>query len=182
MSPRPRPGWTEQVPEAWWRDAKEALGKVTAGVDDEVIGLGLTGQMHGSVFLDPSDEVIRPAPVKRPAHLQTVRRDNGGGGRGAPHRAGRQPRLTGFQVPKILWLHDEEPENFSRVANILLPKPPATHESSLEMSRSAVRVRSSALYTFCTGTKASRQKSLGVPPSLKEANSIMTTSHRCTTA
>jgi xylulokinase len=56
----PRPGWTEQDSEYWWRGAKEALGKVTVGVDDEVIGLGLTGQMHGSVFLDPSDDVIRP--------------------------------------------------------------------------------------------------------------------------
>ena len=48
----PRPGWSEQDPEDWWRDAKEALGKVTVSVDDEAIGLGLTGQMHGSVFLD----------------------------------------------------------------------------------------------------------------------------------
>jgi xylulokinase len=56
-----RPSWTEQDPENWWRGAKEALGKVTVGVDDEVISLGLAGQMHGSVFLDPSDEVIRPA-------------------------------------------------------------------------------------------------------------------------
>ena len=57
----PRPGWTEQDPEDWWEGAKEALGKVAAGVEDEVVGLGLTGQMHGSVFLDASDEVIRPA-------------------------------------------------------------------------------------------------------------------------
>jgi xylulokinase len=48
----PRPGWTEQNPEDWWEGAKEALGKVAA--EDEVVGLGLTGQMHGSVFLDAS--------------------------------------------------------------------------------------------------------------------------------
>ncbi len=49
----PRPGWTEQDPEDWWRGAKEALGKVTVGADDEVIGLGLTGQMHGLFFSTP---------------------------------------------------------------------------------------------------------------------------------
>ena len=57
----PRPGWSEQDPEDWWDGAKEALGKVAAGVGDEILGLGLTGQMHGSVFLDGSGEVIRPA-------------------------------------------------------------------------------------------------------------------------
>ena len=60
----PRPGWTEQDPEDWWRASKEALGRVAAEIGEvggEVVGLGLTGQMHGSVFLDPADGVIRPA-------------------------------------------------------------------------------------------------------------------------
>jgi xylulokinase len=55
----PRPGWTEQNPDDWWRASREVLSKVAAGA--EVVGLGLTGQMHGSVFLDSSDEVVRPA-------------------------------------------------------------------------------------------------------------------------
>ena len=61
----PRPGWSEQDPEDWWRAAREVLGKVTEEVrrsgESQVAGLGLTGQMHGSVFLDAGDEVIRPA-------------------------------------------------------------------------------------------------------------------------
>ena len=60
----PRPGWTEQDPEDWWEGGRETLGKVAAEVSEaggEVVGLGLTGQMHGSVFLDASGEVIRPA-------------------------------------------------------------------------------------------------------------------------
>jgi xylulokinase len=57
----PRPGWTEQDPEDWWRASREVLERVNAEVEDEVVGLGLTGQMHGSVFLDSSEEVIRPA-------------------------------------------------------------------------------------------------------------------------
>ncbi len=58
----PHPGWTEQRAEEWWRASKEALGKVAAEVGGgEIVGLGLTGQMHGSVFLDSADQVIRPA-------------------------------------------------------------------------------------------------------------------------
>ena len=60
----PRPGWTEQDPAEWWRAAREVLTRTTSEVADRgdvVGGLGLTGQMHGSVFLDGSGEVIRPA-------------------------------------------------------------------------------------------------------------------------
>src|SRR4051812_42920675 len=55
-----RPGWTEQDPAQWWDAAKAALAEV-AGKAGDVAGLGLTGQMHGSVFLDAAGEVIRPA-------------------------------------------------------------------------------------------------------------------------
>ena len=58
---RPRPGWSEQRPEEWWQAAREVLAAVAAGAGDEILGLGLAGQMHGSVFLDSAGEVIRPA-------------------------------------------------------------------------------------------------------------------------
>ena len=58
---RPRPGWSEQRPEDWWEAAREVLAAVAAGAGDEIVGLGLAGQMHGSVFLDSAGEVIRPA-------------------------------------------------------------------------------------------------------------------------
>jgi xylulokinase len=119
----PHPGWTEQHPEDWWKSAKEALGKVTVGVDDEVVGLGLTGQMHGSVFLDPSDEVIRPALLWNDQRTgeQCEEITVAVGEERLIELAGN-PALTGFQAPKILWLRDEERENFSRVASVLLPK------------------------------------------------------------
>jgi xylulokinase len=119
----PRPGWSEQDPEDWWRSAKEALGKVTVGVDDEVIGLGLTGQMHGSVFLDPSDEVIRPALLWNDHRTgEQCEEITAAVGEERLIELAGNPALTGFQAPKILWLRDEEPENFSRVASVLLPK------------------------------------------------------------
>ena len=98
---------------------------MTVSVDDEVIGLGLTGQMHGSVFLDPSDEVIRPALLWNDQRTYRQCEDimEAVGAERLIELAGN-PALTRFQTPKILWLRDEAPENFSRVANILLPKPP----------------------------------------------------------
>jgi xylulokinase len=119
----PRPGWTEQDPEDWWQGAKEALGKVAAEVEDEIVGLGLTGQMHGSVFLDASGEVIRPALLwnDQRTYRQCEKITESVGEERLIQLSGN-PALTGFQVPKILWLKDEEPENYSRVSSILLPK------------------------------------------------------------
>ncbi len=119
----PRPGWTEQDPGDWWRAAKEALGRVAAEAGGEILGIGLTGQMHGSVFLDASDEVIRPALLWNDQRTQRQCEE-------ITARLGRKrlleiagnPALTGFQAPKILWLRDEEPESYRRVASILLPK------------------------------------------------------------
>jgi xylulokinase len=117
----PRPGWTEQDPEDWWEGAKEALAKVAAGV--EVVGLGLTGQMHGSVFLDDSGAVIRPALLWNDQRTQAqCRTITGAVGEERLIELAGNPALTGFQAPKILWLRDEEPDNYSRVSSVLLPK------------------------------------------------------------
>jgi xylulokinase len=119
----PRPGWTEQDPEDWWEGAREALGKVAAGVEDEVVGLGLTGQMHGSVYLDGSGAVIRPALLwnDQRTYSQCERITESVGEERLIELAGN-PALTGFQAPKILWLRDEEPDNYSRITSVLLPK------------------------------------------------------------
>jgi xylulokinase len=119
----PHPGWTEQDPEDWWRASKEALGKVAAETGGEVAGIGLTGQMHGSVFLDSSDEVIRPALLwnDQRTHRQCEQITERVGDERLLAVAGN-PALTGFQAPKILWLRDEEPENYAQVAHVLLPK------------------------------------------------------------
>jgi xylulokinase len=119
----PRPGWSEQDPEDWWDGAKEALGKVAAGVEDEILGLGLTGQMHGSVFLDRAGAVIRPALLWNDQRTEVqCEKITEAVGKERLIRLAGNPALTGFQAPKILWLRDEEPENHSRVARVLLPK------------------------------------------------------------
>jgi len=119
----PRPGWTEQDPADWWRGAKEALGRVAAEAGEEVAGIGLTGQMHGSVFLDASDEVVRPALLWNDQRTgpQCEAITWAVGAERLISIAGN-PALTGFQAPKVVWLRDEEPDNFGRVARVLLPK------------------------------------------------------------
>jgi len=118
----PRPGWTEQDPEGWWEGVKGVLAKVAAEVGG-VGGIGLTGQMHGSVFLDDSDRVIRPALLwnDQRTQAQCARIRHAVGGERLISISGN-PALTGFQAPKILWLRDEEPENFEQVSRVLLPK------------------------------------------------------------
>ncbi len=118
----PRPGWTEQDPADWWEGAKEVLSKVAAEAG-EVGGIGLTGQMHGSVFLDSSDRVIRPALLwnDQRTQAQCDRITRAVGEEQLISIAGN-PALTGFQAPKIVWLREEEPENFGRISRVLLPK------------------------------------------------------------
>jgi xylulokinase len=122
----PHPGWTEQDPADWWRASREVLARVAAEAGraaGEVAGLGLTGQMHGSVFLDDADRVIRPALLwndQRTAR-QCERITEVVGERELVALTGN-PALTGFQLPKVLWLRDEEPQHFACVASVLLPK------------------------------------------------------------
>src|SRR5690606_30630222 len=89
----------------------------------EIAGLGLTGQMHGAVFLDAHDEVIRPALLwndqRTAAECQEITERIGA--TRLIEIAGN-PALTGFQAPKILWLRHHEPENYARVKQVLLPK------------------------------------------------------------
>ena len=122
----PRPQWTEQDPIDWWAGVSEALGAVARQVAEggrRVSGLGLTGQMHGSVFLDAAGEVIRPALLwndqRTGKQCQEITERVG------PQRIVEitgNPALTGFQAPKVLWLREEEPASYERVARVLLPK------------------------------------------------------------
>jgi xylulokinase len=119
----PRPGWTEQRPAEWWEACKGVLAEVTASAGDGVAGLGVTGQMHGSVFLDSVGRVIRPALLwndQRTARECDEITERVGAER-LLELAGN-PALTGFQAPKILWLARNEPDAYARVASVLLPK------------------------------------------------------------
>ena len=119
----PNPGWSEQRPEDWWQASCQVIAQVAARVGRDIAAIGLTGQMHGAVFLDNHDEVIRPALLwndqRTAAQAATITERVGA--RRLTEIAGN-PALTGFQAPKILWLRDEEPRAYERVASVLLPK------------------------------------------------------------
>ncbi|GMV99255.1 MAG: xylulokinase [Candidatus Hydrogenedentota bacterium] len=122
----PKPGWAEQDPADWERAAFEALSQLAARLGShaaEVKGIGLTGQMHGSVFLDSGDNVIRPALLW--CDQRTAKQCDDITARvGEPRLIEMvcNPALTGFTAPKILWLRDNEPANYAKVRKVLLPK------------------------------------------------------------
>src|SRR5271157_1246361 len=121
-----RPLWAEQRPENWWDAAVAAIRGVLAqsGIAArQVKGIGLSGQMHGLVILDAADEVIRPALIWCDQRSQEqVDFVNAKLGRETVLRYIANPVLTGFTLPKLLWVRDHEPRNFARVRKMLLPK------------------------------------------------------------
>lgn len=122
----PQPLWSEQNPADWWSGSRTALRRVVAesGVPAaEIAGLGLTGQMHGAVFLDAQDQVIRPALLWNDGRTaaQCAQITERVGAERLISIAGN-PALTGFQAPKVLWLREHEPEQYNRVRRLLLPK------------------------------------------------------------
>jgi xylulokinase len=122
----PRPRWTEQSPERWWSATSEALTAVATACKEasaEAVGLGLTGQMHGSVFLDAAGAVIRPALLWNDQRTDEECEEIAErvGVRRLIEITGNPP-LTGFQAPKVLWLRNREPQLYERVAHVLLPK------------------------------------------------------------
>ena len=121
-----RPLWAEQRPENWWDAAQIAirgvLGQAGASGDD-VRAIGLSGQMHGLVMLDAENNVIRPALIWCDQRSQRqVDGINSKLGRERVLEYTANPVLTGFTLPKLLWVRDNEPQNFARVRKILLPK------------------------------------------------------------
>jgi xylulokinase len=123
----PRPGWSEQDPELWWQATIKTVGEVVVSgkfKPADVAGVGLSGQMHGSVFLDDSGAVIRPALLWNDQRTAAECRDieEKAGGRAALVRMVGNPALTGFTAPKLLWLRRQEPSHWQRVRQVLLPK------------------------------------------------------------
>jgi len=122
----PQPGWTEQDPALWWDGAVASIRSVLASTGvrgDDVVAVGLTGQMHGLVLLDAADTVLRPAILwndQRTAHACDEIRDAIGQERLIAITG--NDALTGFTAPKLVWVRDHEPDTWSRVAHVLLPK------------------------------------------------------------
>jgi xylulokinase len=121
-----RPLWAEQRPENWWDAAGDAIRgvlKQAGATGKDVRGIGLSGQMHGLTLLDENDAVIRPALIWCDQRSQQqVDWIHGKAGRQKVLDWIANPVLTGFTLPKLLLVRDNEPRAFERVRKILLPK------------------------------------------------------------
>lgn len=119
-------GWAEQDPRDWWRASAAAIRSAIANAGipaEEIKAVGLSGQMHGAVLLDADDEVLRPAIIwcdQRSAEQCRTLTARVGASRLIELTC--NPALTGFTLPKLLWVRDHEPETWQRVRSVLLPK------------------------------------------------------------
>ena len=123
----PQPAWSEQVPEDWWRATVQSIRLVLKQAriqGTQVTGLGLSGQMHGSVFLNKSGNVLRRAILWNDQRTGAECDDitAAAGGRAKLIQLVSNPALTGFTAPKILWVRKHEPRTWERTAKVLLPK------------------------------------------------------------
>ena len=120
------PLWAEQRPEDWVSAASRAIRGVLASSGasgSDIRAIGLSGQMHGLVILDRAAQVIRPSLIWCDQRSQPqVDFINETVGRGKVLASIANPVLTGFTLPKLLWVRDHEPENYARVRKVLLPK------------------------------------------------------------
>jgi xylulokinase len=123
----PKPLWSEQDPEDWWTATVATIKAVIKKAKlkpADVKAIGLSGQMHGSVFLDKAGKVVRRALLwndqRTAAECEEI--EQRAGGRKKLIQMVANPALTGFTAPKILWLRNKEPKNFDKVTKILLPK------------------------------------------------------------
>ena len=120
----PYPGWSEQNPQDWFAQSMEGIKELTSECDkSQVAGISFGGQMHGLVALDKDDQVIRPAILwndgrtgKQTEYLNQVI------GKDKLSEYTANIAFAGFTAPKILWMKENEPENYKKIAKIMLPK------------------------------------------------------------
>ncbi len=120
----PKSGWSEQEPEDWWEAFRDGIKELVADVDaDKIKGICVAGQMHGLVILDENDKVIRPAILwndgrssAETAYLNDVI------GKEKLSLMTANIAYAGFTAPKILWLKNNEPDNYNKISKIMLPK------------------------------------------------------------
>lgn len=124
----PKPGWSEQEPADWWKQSKLGIKEIIeeaniASTSEEVCGISFGGQMHGLVMLDANDEVIRPAILWNDGRsTDEVDYLNNEIGKDKLTKWTGNIAFAGFTAPKVLWVKKNEPENFERIAKIMLPK------------------------------------------------------------
>lgn len=120
----PQPGWSQQAPEDWRKAVMAGIPQLLEGSDvSAVAGIGCGGQMHGLVVLDKDDNIIRPAilwndgrTAKQVDYLNRVI------GKQKLSKLTANIAFAGFTAPKLLWMQENEPENFAKIAKIMLPK------------------------------------------------------------
>jgi xylulokinase len=120
---RPHPGWSEQDPAAWVRATEEAVAGLKTSHPQElaaVRGIGLSGHMHGATLIDANDQVLRPCILWNDtrSHAQAARLD------ADPQFRALTGNIVfpGFTAPKLVWVAENEPDIFAKVAKVLLPK------------------------------------------------------------
>lgn len=120
---RPHPGWSEQAPGDWLRATEEAVAALKASHPKElaaVKGIGLSGHMHGATLIDAKDRVLRPCILWNDtrSHAEAASLD------GDPRFRALTGNIVfpGFTAPKLAWVKNNEPDTFSKVAKVLLPK------------------------------------------------------------
>lgn len=120
----PNPGWSEQKPEDWWEQSMAGLKELISECDkSQVAGISFGGQMHGLVVLDKDDNVIRPALLWNDGRTyEECDYLNNVIGKDKLSEYTANISFTGFTAPKILWIKNKEPENFAKIAKIMLPK------------------------------------------------------------
>jgi xylulokinase len=120
----PEIGWAEQHPEDWWRACKEVMANVLQSVKaEEICAISFSGQMHGAVLLDKSDRVLRPALLWCDQRTEKQCLE-------ITSKIGLErliklvcnPAVTGFTLPKLLWVRENEPQTWAQVKTVLLPK------------------------------------------------------------
>ncbi len=170
----PRSQWTEQDPRLWWDGAISAVRQVMAdtGVTgSEIESVGLTGQMHGSVLLDGTGAVVRPAILwndqRTEAECEEIR-----------NRVGRErligitgnDALTGFTAPKLLWVQRHEPENWARVRHVLLPKDYVRHRLTDVLATDVADGSGTILFDLAERTWSPEiLEALDIPPAVMPA-------------
>lgn len=120
----PKPGWSEQTPEEWKKAVFTGISELIENYDgNAVMGIGCGGQMHGLVILDSEDNVIRPAILWNDGRTgKQVDYLNNEIGKAALSAMTANIAFAGFTAPKVLWVQQEEPENFAKIAKLMLPK------------------------------------------------------------
>ena len=120
----PNPGWSQQKPEDWRKAVMEGVPQLLKGFDGSLVaGIGAGGQMHGLVVLDENDNVIRPAILWNDGRTaKQVDYLNGDISKEKLSQLTANIAFAGFTAPKILWMQENEPENFKKIAKIMLPK------------------------------------------------------------